>query len=145
MRRVDSVVAVAGQGLRGDRYFYADDVPAEERDPGVEVTLIEQEGIDAARRDSGIDIHPEDTRRNLVTNGMRLDALIGKKFWIGEVHLEGVRPNPPCAHLVSVSNKDLLKPLVHRGGIRARILTTGTMREGDPVRADAGGRGVVRT
>jgi MOSC domain-containing protein YiiM len=132
MKQVASVSAVAGKGLEGDRYFQ--DVPPEERDPTVEVTLIETEGIDAARAESGIDILPEDSRRNLHTRGVRLDDLLGKHFLVGEVELEGLEPNPPCAHLQRLAGKELLKPMIERGGIRARILVGGPISEGDAVR-----------
>lgn len=130
MHRVPEIEAVAGRGLRGDRYFQ----PAEGGDPTEEVTLVALEGIEAAAAESGLDITPEDTRRNLVTAGVELDELLGKRFTVGEVELEGLEPNPPCKHLVKVTGKDLLKPLIERGGIRARIHRGGTVREGDPLR-----------
>lgn len=133
MKQVESVTAVAGKGLEGDRYFQ-DDVPPAERDPTVEVTLIEVEGIDAARAESGIDILPEDSRRNIHTRGVRLDDLLGKGFLVGEVELEGLEPNPPCAHLQRLAGKELLKPMIERGGIRVRIVVGGTISEGDAVR-----------
>jgi MOSC domain-containing protein YiiM len=135
MQAVDSVNAIAGQGLEGDRYFRNDDTPPEEREPTEEVTLIEMEGIEAAGLDSGIDIRPEDMRRNIVTRGVSLDELIGKRFSVGAVELEGMEDNPPCAHLERVSKKKVLKPMIERGGIRARIVKTGEIRPGDPIRA----------
>lgn len=134
MKQVESVKAVAGKGLEGDRYFQDDDVPPQERDPTVEVTLIETEGIEAARAESGIDILPQDSRRNIHTHGVRLDELLGKRFLVGEVQLEGLEHNPPCAHLQRLADKKLLKPLVERGGIRARIVAGGTIKQGDAVR-----------
>ncbi|MGH2747323.1 MAG: MOSC domain-containing protein [Actinomycetota bacterium] len=134
MKQVESVTAVAGRGLEGDRYFQDDDVPPAELDPTVEVTLIETEGIDAARAESGIDILPEDSRRNVHTRGIRLDQLLGKRFLVGEVELEGLEPNPPCAHLQRLANKKLLQPMIERGGIRARVVSGGTINEGDAIR-----------
>ena len=131
MRRVESVEAVAGSGLRGDRYWQ--EGLSFDRDPTREVTLIELEGIEQAGADSGVDITPEDTRRNIVTTGIQLDHLLGKRFRIGEVELEALEQNPPCRHLESVSGKPLLKPLIHKGGVRARILKSGTIRRGDPL------------
>lgn len=130
MHKVPAVEAVAGRGLRGDRYFQ----PADGGDPTEEVTLVALEGIEAAAAESGLDITPEDTRRNLVTFGVELDELIGKRFVVGEVELEGLEPNPPCRHLVQITGKDLLKPLIERGGIRARIHKGGTVHEGDALR-----------
>ncbi|MGH2754089.1 MAG: MOSC domain-containing protein [Actinomycetota bacterium] len=127
-----SVTAVAGAGLEGDRYFQGD-VPLEERDPTLEITLITIEGIRAAAEASGIDITPADTRRNLITEGIELTSLLGTKFWVGEVQIEGLQDNPPCAYLQRMVGKKLLKPLMGRGGIRGRIVTGGTIKPGDPI------------
>lgn len=134
MKPVTSVQAVVGGGLEGDRYFQGDDVSPEDRDPTREVTLIETEGIAAARAESGLEILPEDSRRNVHTRGVRLDDLLGRRFLVGEVELEGLEPNPPCSHLQRLAGKDLLKPMIERAGIRARIVAGGTISEGDAVR-----------
>jgi MOSC domain-containing protein YiiM len=128
-----SVTAVAGAGLEGDRYFQ-DDVPPEERDPTREITLVPIEGIRAASADAGIDITPADLRRNIVTEGVDLKPLIGKTFWVGEVQVEGLKDNPPCAHLQRLAGKPLLKPMVNRAGIRGRIVSGGTIKPGDEIR-----------
>jgi MOSC domain-containing protein YiiM len=133
MREVSEVEAVAGAGLVGDRYFQGD-VPEDERDPTDEVTLIASEGIAAAASESGLDISPADIRRNIVTSGVEPSELLGRRFWIGEVELEGLEDNPPCAHLQRLAGKQLLKPMMGRAGIRARILTGGSIRSGDPLR-----------
>jgi MOSC domain-containing protein YiiM len=133
MRAVKSVNAVAGRGLEGDRYFH-DGAPEGEHIPSEEVTLIEIEAIEAARRDHEADFGPEDTRRNLVTRGVTLKDLLGHRFSVGPVELEGLEPNPPCSHLERVSKKRILKPLINGGGIRARILTGGPIRTGDRIR-----------
>jgi len=133
MREVPEVQAIAGAGLVGDRYFQGD-VPEEERDPTDEVTLISSEGIAAAAAESGLDISPSDARRNIVTSGVEPSKLLGRRFWIGEVELEGLEDNPPCAHLQRLAGKQLLKPMLGRGGIRARILRSGSIRTGDPLR-----------
>lgn len=135
MKQVESVTAIAGRGLEGDRYFQDDAISPAERDPTIEVTLIETEGIDAARAESGIDILPEDSRRNVHTRGIRLDELLGKRFLVGEVEFEGLKPNPPCAHLQRLAGKRLLEPMIERGGIRARVLSSGMINEGDAVRS----------
>ena len=135
MKSMDSVEAVAGGGLSGDRYFREADVPDSERDPTEEVTLIESEAIETARRDHGLDLEARDTRRNIVTRGVTLESLLGQTFFVGDVELEGLEPNPPCSHLERVSGKKLLKPLIKGGGIRARIVKSGSIRVGDPVRS----------
>ena len=134
MKAVDAVGAIAGRGLEGDRYFHEEGTPVEQLTPSHEITLIEREGNDAARREHGVEFGAEDTRRNIVTGGVSLNDLLGKRFFVGEVELEGLEKNPPCSHLERVSNKKLLKPLINGGGIRARIVTSGSIKRGDRIR-----------
>ena len=129
MQAVQGVVAVAGRGLEGDRYFQ----PAG-GDPDKEITLIESEAIAAAADESGVDIRAEDARRNVVTEGVRLDELVGETFRVGEVEVEAIEPNPPCNHLQQLAGKPLLRPLARRGGVRGRIVTGGTIEVGAPIR-----------
>jgi MOSC domain-containing protein YiiM len=130
MQPVTEVVAVAGRGLQGDRYFK----PVENGNPTAEITLIESEAIEAAAAESGVDIRLEDTRRNVITSGVRLDDLLGKRFWLGEVEVEALEPNPPCRHLAELAGKPLLRPLGRRGGVRGRIVMGGVIAAGDPIR-----------
>ncbi|MEA2306870.1 MAG: hypothetical protein QOH43_4150, partial [Solirubrobacteraceae bacterium] len=76
---------------------------------------------------------PEAARRNVVTRGIDLDALVGRRFRVGEVVCAGRRPCEPCAHLERLTEPGTLRGLVHRGGLRADVLTGGTIRLGDPV------------
>ena len=85
------------------------------------------------RVESGIDIKPGDARRNIVTTGVDLNALIGREFRIGEVRLRGVRPCEPCSHLEKLTKRGIKKALAGRGGLRAEILFPGKIRFGDPV------------
>ena len=132
MNLVDSVRAVAGRGLEGDRYFHSGDGPG---DPTEEITLIEIEPLEQAPTEHDLDVEPADMRRNIVTRGVTLRDLLGKRFWVGGVQLEGLEDNPPCKHLQKLAAKPLLKPLIDNGGIRARILDGGTIRAGDTIRA----------
>jgi MOSC domain-containing protein YiiM len=132
MRSVTEVNAVAGRGLEGDRYFQPS-TPPEQLDPSLEITLIESEGVETAAAESGIDIVPEDTRRNVVTRGVRLEDLVGKTFAVGEARVEGLEVNPPCSHLEQIAGKKLLKPLIRHGGIRGRIVRSGAIRTGDAI------------
>ncbi len=129
MQRVAEVRAVAGRGLEGDRYFQ----PAEGGEPADEVTLIESEAVEAAVAESGIKIELEDTRRNIVTAGVRLGELVGQTLRLGKVEVEPLEPNPPCRHLQELAGKPLLKPLARRAGVRGRVVTGGVVHEGDPV------------
>jgi MOSC domain-containing protein YiiM len=131
IQEIAEVEAVAGKGLRGDRYF---DDGHDGHDPALEVTLFSAEGLEAGRADSGLDITAEDMRRNLMTEGVELADLLGRRFSAGEVMLEGLEENPPCAHLQRLAGKPLLKPLIGKAGIRARIVSGGTIRAGDEIR-----------
>ena len=129
---VPHAVAVPGAGLEGDRYalklgtFYK---PA----PDHELTLIEAEAIEALRRDYQVELASGDARRNIVTRDVPLNHLVGREFAIGEVRIRGIRLCEPCDHLQKVTGMSVIKGLLHRGGLRAQILTQGTIRVGDVV------------
>lgn len=129
MQRVSEVVAVAGRGLEGDRHFQA----ISNGQPTAEITLIESEAIEAATAESGVEIQLEDTRRNIITSGVRLAELLGKRFRVGDAEIEALEPNPPCRHLAELAGKPLLKPLARRGGVRGRIVKGGVIGTGDPI------------
>ena len=135
MQPLAQVEAIAGLGLEGDRYaagigFYS----PRPTDPGArEVTLIEAEVLDWLRSEHGIELLAFEHRRNLTVRGVRLPELLGQRFSVGEVVLEGVKDCPPCEHLQELTGKAVLAPLVARGGLRARILVGGTLRVGDAV------------
>lgn len=123
-------------GIDGDRY--QDGTGTFSTDPrrvGQDITLIEAEALDELEA-HGVSISPENARRNVVTRGIDLDALIGKPFRIGEVSCFGQRRAEPCAHLERLT-PGTLRPLVHRGGIRADILETGTISLGDAIREES--------
>ena len=131
LTRVATAEAVAGRGLTGDRY--ADGAGTfSGRGRGYELTLIEAEALDALAA-AGIEITPEDARRNVVTKGIDLNALVGHRFRVGEVECAGRRLAEPCAHLQRLAPSGVLRGLVHRGGLRADILRGGTMRVDDPI------------
>ncbi len=131
MQSVDEVHAIPGKGLEGDRYF------SQTNEPDHEITLIESESFDGMKRESGLDLHPSEGRRNIVTRGVALNHLVGQEFNVGNVKLRGLRLCEPCSHLQKVSNKPgILGGLVHRGGLRAQILTSGKIRVNDEIKAD---------
>lgn len=135
MQGLDEVEAVVGSGLSGDRYllgngFYS----ARLTDPGArEVTLFEAEVLESLEAEDHIQLQASEHRRNLTTRGVRLDELLGKQFRVGEVVLEGVKDCPPCEHLESLLAKPVLRPLVNRGGLRARVVEGGIIRVGDTI------------
>ena len=122
LRPVDSVRAVAGQGLESDRHFRAKGAK-----PGQALTLVEAEKVEAAG------LAPGETRRQVTTRGVRLDDLVGKRFRIGEVECYGVELCEPCKHLQSMTRPGIIRELTHRAGINADILTDGTIAVGDAV------------
>ncbi|PYX08684.1 MAG: hypothetical protein DMG88_09275 [Acidobacteria bacterium] len=135
MRALVEVRAIPGVGLEGDRYarqqgtFY-------KPEPDYELTLIEAEAIEALSRDCAIELPPGDARRNLVTRGVPLNHLVAKEFFIGDVKIRGLRLCEPCDHLQQLTERPgLIKGLLHRGGLRAQILSEGTIRVGAVVRA----------
>ncbi|HEX3143068.1 MAG TPA: MOSC domain-containing protein [Pyrinomonadaceae bacterium] len=125
LESVEEVRAIPGRGLEGDRYFdHADKLPKRE------LTLVEAEAIEAFRSEFKIDFGLDGTRRNIVTRGVPLNHLVGKEFWVGEVKARGVQLCEPCATLQRLSHPKVLPGLLHRGGLRAQILTEGTIRVG---------------
>ena len=125
--------AVPGKGLEGDRYFNREGTYSNRHGPDREITLIEIETIEALERDYSLKLDPGDARRNIVTRGMALNHLVGRDFTIGEVTLRGIRLCEPCNHLASLTDDKVKPGLVHRGGLRAQILSEGVIRAGDTI------------
>ncbi len=122
LRLVDSVSAVAGKGLEGDRHFNA----AGAR-PGGAITLIEAEVLE------DVGLSGPQSRRQVVTRGVRLDDLIGRRFFVGEVECEGVEICEPCLHLQRLTRPGIIDDLLHRGGLNADVVSSGTIAVGDTV------------
>jgi len=127
----DGVRAVAGVGLEGDRYATKTGEFSDKEGGGRQVTLIAREAIAAANEQ--VTLGEGETRRNLVTEGVDLDALIGKQFTVGDVLLVGVRDCPPCSYLQEITRPGVLLALRGAGGLRADIVRDGTLRVGDPI------------
>ena len=103
------------------------------RPRGRGVTLIAAEAMDAVALEGNVSIEPAATRRNVLTRGIDVNELVGKRFRIGDVECEGVELCEPCAHLESMTQPGVIKALVHRGGLNADILSDGEISIGDPV------------
>jgi len=135
MRAIAEARALPGVGLEGDRYALQKGTFSKP-EPSHELTLIEAEAIEALSRDYAIELGPGDARRNLVTRDVPLNHLVGKEFFIGKVKIRGIRLCEPCDHLQQLTERPgIIKGLLHRGGLRAQILTEGTIRVGQIVRA----------
>lgn len=133
MRTLNGVRAIAGKGLEGDRYCNQVGSYSHHPGPDREVTLIEIEAIESLERDYRTKLDPKDSRRNITTRGVPLNHLVGKEFRLGEIRLRGLRFCEPCVNLAKLTQKEVLPGLVHRGGLRAQIVTGGLIRVGDEV------------
>ena len=128
LHAVDSIRALAGKGLEGDRHFHPDGAG-----PGKAITLVEDEVVVGADLASGA------TRRQVTVRGVRLNDLVGRRFLVGDVLCYGVELCEPCAHLQSLTRPGIMRELAHRAGINADILSDGTIRVGDAVAEATGG------
>ena len=126
---VHSVRALAGHGIETDRHFNAGGVA-----PDQELTLIAAEALEAMQAETGIELSHEASRRNVLTRGIDLNALVGLRFTVGEALCEGIELCEPCRPLQSLTDPGVLRGLVHRGGLRAAVLQSGTISVGDAVR-----------
>jgi MOSC domain-containing protein YiiM len=141
---VAEVRAVPGRGLEGDRYFLGrGHYSARPSFGGRDVTFIETETIEALERGVenaagerlGIKMTAAETRRNIATVGVPLNHLVDRTFWVGTVQMRGTRLCEPCQYLEGLTGRPrLMNGLLHRGGLRAQILTEGVIRVGDVVR-----------
>lgn len=134
MQAREAVEALAGKGLDGDRYAIEAGKFSGTKLGKRAVTLIEREAIRAANDSYGVDLAEQETRRNLVVEGVPLNHLVGQEFLVGDVRLRGYDLSEPCAYLEEVTGKQARKAFVHRGGLRAEIVEGGPIRIGDPVR-----------
>ena len=128
VRLVPEGLAIAGQGLEGDRYADGNGTFASGR-PGSALTLVDAAVLDSFDR-------AVDHRRNVVVRGTDLNALVGREFTLGEARCRGRRLCEPCAHLDRLNGGRVLRPLVHRGGLRADVIRGGTIRVGDRLTPD---------
>lgn len=131
MEARDRIRARAGGGLAGDRYELGTGHWSAIRRSGDGLTLIAAEALEALEREVAPGLSPGDTRRNVTTRGVDLEALIGSAFRIGAVTARAVRRCEPCSYLDGLLDKELLYHLVHRAGIRAEILEGGEIAVGD--------------
>jgi MOSC domain-containing protein YiiM len=115
-------VEVTDEGVRGDRYF-----------GDRNLTLIEAEALEALVAETGIELTAAASRRQVLTRGIRLNDLVGKRFTVGEVECVGEEWCEPCSHLASLTEPGVLRGMVHRAGLRADIVRGGRIAVGDRV------------
>ncbi len=123
---VESVQAVAGKGLDGNRYF-------DTGRPHQEVTLIESEQLERITAEDGLEIDAAATGRNILTRGIDLNALVGRRFRVGPAECRGIELCEPCTTMEARTAPGAIKALVHRAGLNAEILVGGELHPGDEV------------
>ena len=125
---VGSIEVLANKGVVGDRHF------KDFNDPYCQLSLIESENIDYYNSKYGLNISYVNFRRNIITKNIRLNDLIGKKFLIGKVKVEGIDLCRPCRHLTEIlSQASILKEFIHKGGLRCQILSSSKIYVGDKI------------
>src|SRR5215218_3526584 len=134
MRSVSTAGAVEGRGLLGDRYERGAGTFSNPRGGGYDLTLVEAQALEELSA-KGVELAPIEARRNIVVRGIALDDLIGRRFRVGEVECFGQRRCEPCAHLERLTRPGVLRGLVHRGGLRADVLSGGGIQTGDHIEA----------
>jgi hypothetical protein len=135
MQPVVTATALPGRGLQGDRYAAKAGTftPRSDRLRGYDLTLIESEALERVTFPDGSHLTAPESRRNVVTRGIDLNALVGREFTIGSVRALGQRLCEPCVHLQRLTRPGVIAGLVHQGGLRANILTEGEICLGDPI------------
>jgi MOSC domain-containing protein YiiM len=134
MQLIPRAHAIAGRGLEGDRYADSTGTfsPRGAHRPGYDLTLIAAEVVEElTTRNAAVDFAA--TRRNVLTRGIDVNALVGRDFRIGDIRCRGLRLAEPCAHLERLHGPGLLRPLIHRGGLRVDILSDDYINEGSPI------------
>lgn len=138
MKSFAELTFVAGRGIAGDRYCLDNESGFYSHKPeeGRQVTLFEVETLEALERDAKILLSPADHRRNVTVEGVPLNHLVGRKFWLGPVLLEATRLSVPCRHIEEIVGKAIFDPLINRSGLNCKILNDGIVRVGDLVRPE---------
>lgn len=135
MQPLTEAQAIAGHGLAGDRYLKGTGYYSRRPQPdgGRQLTLLETEELEKLESETGIRLDPSESRRNVLTRAISVNDLIGERFRIGGVLCEGIRICEPCTYLERLTGKRVMRPLVHRGGLRARIVSGGFLKVGDEI------------
>jgi len=133
MKACDEARLIAGVGLEGDRYATRQGTYSKNHHIDRQVTLIETEVLEALARDRGIELAPHEHRRNLTTQGVPLNHLVGQYFRIGDCVLYGGRLNVPCMYLENLLGKRVFKPLLNRSGLNCRVIAGGVIHTRDRI------------
>tara|TARA_B000000557_G_scaffold46617_1_gene35264 strand:- start:698 stop:1147 length:450 start_codon:yes stop_codon:yes gene_type:complete len=129
IKEVESIEVLANKGVVGDRHF------DNYNDPYCQLSLIESENIDEYNLKFGLNIPYLDFRRNIITKGIKLNDLVGKKLSIGNVEVEGIDLCRPCRHLTEMLDQEnILKEFLRKGGLRCQILSSSKINIGDTIK-----------
>ena len=129
INKVESIEVIENKGVVGDRYF------KEFNDPYCQLSLIESESIDYYNSKYGLNISYIDFRRNLITKGIQLNDLVGKKLLIGKVEVKVIDLCRPCLHLEEILNQNnIIKEFLRGGGIRCQVLSSSNITIGDEIK-----------
>lgn len=136
MKSFPQLTLIADIGIEGDRYMIGSEAGFYSHKPeeGRQVTLFEMETLAALSRDAKITLLPEEHRRNVTVEGVPLNHLVGRQFWLGETLLEATRLSTPCRHIEEILGKSVFDPLINRSGLNCKIVVGGVVRVGDTVR-----------
>ena len=137
MHSFGELMLEAGVGVVGDRYALRRGFYSDRHHDGRQVTLFESEALEAIERDYKISLAPTEHRRNITTQGVPLNHLVGKRFSVGSALLEGVMLSVPCRHIEQITGKEIFNAMVHRSGLMARVLRGGPVRVGDLIGPEA--------
>ena len=137
MHSFGELMLEAGVGVVGDRYALRRGFYSDRHHDGRQVTLFESEALEAIERDYKISLAPTEHRRNITTQGVPLNHLVGKRFSVGSALLEGVMLSVPCRHIEQITGKEIFNAMVHRSGLMARIVRGGPVRVGDLIGPEA--------
>ena len=140
MKELPVAELIKDKGIKGDRYFNGTGKYSGIHDVR-DVTIIEKEVLDALEQnqppiqEKSIILKPHEHRRNLTSEGVPLNYLVGKRFKVGDVILEGGRLNFPCKYLSELLNKPLVLPLYNRSGLNCKIIKSGIIKQNDIIEA----------
>jgi MOSC domain-containing protein YiiM len=135
MRLVSTAIAVAGQGLQGDRYFAGNGTYSNNPGDGRHLTMISAEILAEVAVQKGVLLTAQESRRNILTSGIDLLALVGREFTIGGVRCVATRICEPCDYLQSITRQGVLRAYAGLAGVRCEIMDGGEIRPGDEIRA----------
>ena len=134
MKDFESLALFAGVGVEGDRHATGEAFHSDRPEEGRQITLFEEETIEAIFRDHNIILSPTDHRRNVTTRNVPLNHLVGKKFQVGNAILEGTRLSTPCRHIEQITGLELFNQLINRSGLNAKIIVGGSIFIADEIK-----------